>query len=420
MDKIKHIGTILWNQRKHNAWLWAELFLVSICIWYVVDFIGPVWRVTRIPTGFDISHTYRVTLGNKTPGSDGYIDLSDNMEATGKSLLTLVERIRQNPMIEAVSVSVSSQPYLSLMNGHRDILYYQDTIGIPAQRYWATPAFFDVFKIHGPDITTKELKDKLTPNSILISPEAASRLMPDENLLGKYLKINMDGHPRQVGGITTPIRPTEYQRPWPGFYILMSEQDILTQVNPENLHVMELCIRVKPEMDKNFRELFFSEHSYQLHFDNIFVIDVISTSAYRERTIGYEKGLVVVRGIMFVFLLINIFFGISGTFWLRTRQRRGEIGLRIAVGSSKANVRNFLFIEGLILLVIAFLPAALVGMNIMVAELVEKYWMDVSWIRYVIGIAITFLILVITVMSGIWYPAYYTMKMHPAEALKHE
>jgi hypothetical protein len=35
------------------------------------------------------------------------------------------------------------------------------------------------------------------------------------------------------------------------------------------------------------------------------------------------------------FLLINVFFGIVGTFWLWTENRRSEIGLRMAIGSSK-------------------------------------------------------------------------------------
>jgi len=200
----------------------------------------------------------------------------------------------------------------------------------------------------------------------------------------------------------------------------MTEHDILDRVSPGNVQDIELCVRVKPEIGKNFRDYFFTQLSSQLFIDNMFVIDVISTSAYRERVVGYEKGLIMIRSILFFFLLVNIFFGISGTFWLRTRQRRGEIGLRIALGSSKANVRNILFAEGLILLIIAFLPAAFVGMNIMVADLVEKYWMDISWIRYIIGIAVTFLILVIIVVSGIWYPAHYTMKMQPSEALRYE
>lgn len=420
MHIIRHIGTIIWNQRKHNVWLWAELFLVSICIWYIVDFIGPVWKVTRIPTGFDISNTYRITLGSKTPGSEGYIDFSDKKNTAGESLLTLMERIRQDQMIESVSLSVSSQPYFSTMNGHTDVLYYQDTIGIPAQRYWVTSSFLDVFRVHGLDNTSSNLKEELTSNSILISPETANRLMPGINPLGNYLKINMDGDLHMVSAVTVPVRRTEYERPFPAFFVLMTEHDILDRVSPGNVQDIELCVRVKPEIGKNFRDYFFTQLSSQLFIDNMFVIDVISTSAYRERVVGYEKGLIMIRSILFFFLLVNIFFGISGTFWLRTRQRRGEIGLRIALGSSKANVRNILFAEGLILLIIAFLPAAFVSMNIMVADLVEKYWMNISWIRYIIGIAVTFLILVIIVVSGIWYPAHYTMKMQPSEALRYE
>jgi len=217
---IRHIGTIIWNQRKHNVWLWAELFLVSICIWYIVDFIGPVWKVTRIPTGFDVSNTYRITLGSKTPGSEGYIDLSDKKNTAGESLLTLMERIRQDQMIESVSLSVSSQPYFSTMNGHTDVLYYQDTIGIPAQRYWVTSSFLDVFRVHGLDNTSGNLKEELTSNSILISPETANRLMPGINPLGNYLKINMDGDLHMVSAVTVPIRRTEYERPFPAFLYL--------------------------------------------------------------------------------------------------------------------------------------------------------------------------------------------------------
>ena len=37
---------------------------------------------------------------------------------------------------------------------------------------------------------------------------------------------------------------------------------------------------------------------------------------------------------MMGFLLVNILLGIVGTFWFRTQHRRGELGLRVAVGST--------------------------------------------------------------------------------------
>ena len=55
---------------------------------------------------------------------------------------------------------------------------------------------------------------------------------------------------------------------------------------------------------------------------------------------------------MMAFLLVNVFFGIVGTFWLRTERRRSEIGLRMAIGSSRGRLGEYMYLEGLGLLAI--------------------------------------------------------------------
>ena len=35
---IRHLLQLIWNQRKQNAWLWAELLLVSVFLWFLVDY----------------------------------------------------------------------------------------------------------------------------------------------------------------------------------------------------------------------------------------------------------------------------------------------------------------------------------------------------------------------------------------------
>ena len=32
---IRHLLQLIWNQRKQNAWLWAELLLVSVFLWFL-------------------------------------------------------------------------------------------------------------------------------------------------------------------------------------------------------------------------------------------------------------------------------------------------------------------------------------------------------------------------------------------------
>ena len=33
---IQHILKLIWNQRRQNGWLWAELLLVSVILWFPV------------------------------------------------------------------------------------------------------------------------------------------------------------------------------------------------------------------------------------------------------------------------------------------------------------------------------------------------------------------------------------------------
>ena len=63
------------------------------------------------------------------------------------------------------------------------------------------------------------------------------------------------------------------------------------------------------------------------------------------------------------FLLMNIFLGVIGTFWFRTQQRRREVALRMAMGSSRQGVFLRLMSEGILLLTLQpFLPSLLPSM----------------------------------------------------------
>lgn len=59
---IQHLLQLIWNQRKQNAWLWAELLLVSVFLWFLVDYLYVMGRTYTAPLGFDIRHTYSIVI----------------------------------------------------------------------------------------------------------------------------------------------------------------------------------------------------------------------------------------------------------------------------------------------------------------------------------------------------------------------
>lgn len=120
------------------------------------------------------------------------------------------------------------------------------------------------------------------------------------------------------------------------------------------------------------------------------------------------------------FLLANIFLGIIGTFWFRTEYRKGEMGLRMALGSTRRQLNSIMVGEGVLLLVLAFIPSLLISFNIAHMDLIDTYQLPFTWLRFAICGGITFVLIVLMIICGVWYPARSTARLEPAEALHYE
>ena len=120
------------------------------------------------------------------------------------------------------------------------------------------------------------------------------------------------------------------------------------------------------------------------------------------------------------FLLANIFLGIIGTFWFRTEYRKGEMGLRMALGSTRRQLNSIMVGEGVLLLVLAFIPSLVISFNIAHMDLIDTYQLPFTWLRLAICGGITFVLIVLMIICGVWYPARSTARLEPAEALHYE
>ena len=56
----------IWNERRSNGWLWAELLIVFVVLWYIVDWTYATARTYYEPLGYDITNTYYLELSLKT------------------------------------------------------------------------------------------------------------------------------------------------------------------------------------------------------------------------------------------------------------------------------------------------------------------------------------------------------------------
>ncbi|WP_289834290.1 FtsX-like permease family protein [Parabacteroides goldsteinii] len=120
------------------------------------------------------------------------------------------------------------------------------------------------------------------------------------------------------------------------------------------------------------------------------------------------------------FLIFNIFLGIIGTFWFRNEYRKSEIGLRLAVGSTRRQILQMMIGEGWLLLSLVAIPAAIICINIAKMELIDTNVMPVTFFRVFAGLISTYLLMAFFITLGAWYPAYLSSKIAPADTLRAE
>ena len=69
---IRLIIKNLWARRRKNGWLLAELILVSIISWVVLDPVIVVTHDRNIPLGYDAERLCLISLGALQPQAPGY------------------------------------------------------------------------------------------------------------------------------------------------------------------------------------------------------------------------------------------------------------------------------------------------------------------------------------------------------------
>ena len=121
-----------------------------------------------------------------------------------------------------------------------------------------------------------------------------------------------------------------------------------------------------------------------------------------------------------IFLSVNIFLGLLGTFWFRTQTRVPEIAIRKANGASKGDIFRRFVGEGEILLLSVTPIAVLIEWLLTHYEYNAYYGGFFSPGRFILCVVMTFALMALMIFLGTVIPANRAMKLQPAIALKEE
>ncbi|MDR0748898.1 MAG: ABC transporter permease [Tannerellaceae bacterium] len=415
---------VIWSQRAGNAWIWAEIALVSVCLWYIVDDLYTRITLYASPLGYDITGVYAIDLRTITPENEQYRPQEEYGASLGDDLLTIVSRIRAYPGVEAVGISAASLPYTYARNySHLRRVNYETGDTLPSgtmRNYFATPGYVNVFRYATQEGATDVLAGSLRPNYRIITSDAAGKMFPEGDATGKLMFYNDDSIGVYVAGVMNPIRFGDFDAYTPTYIRLLEESVIAAELNEFIFQGIDITLRAGPGADKDFAANFRKEMQTQLRYHNIYMLNIRSFADIRARYIrgDVNETKMYLAGVFF--LLVNIFLGIVGTFFFRTERRLGEMGLRIALGSTASNLRTLLIGEGLLILLFAFIPAAVISLNLGMQEVTDVETMPFTATRFFLCQGIAFVLTALMITAGVWFPSRKVITLQPAEALRYE
>lgn len=421
---IRHIGKIIWAQRRSNGWIWGELVIVMCALWFMIDRLWVDMRCYYAPLGYDITNTWRFKLASLSPQAPAYVPDSVSGADPVQDLLTLMERIRRIPEIEETCVTYWSMPY-SFGNSWRSLFPLEgDTAGLGARSYHilrVSPEYFDLFRIkdqRGKAVTSL-LADIHRP--LVLTADAERLFFNGTSALGRQMSMNDDlSYPFTVAAVVPTFRSNDFDRPEQCAFEILKSDELVSTVRTFGVSKAELSVRTRQPMTDDEMFAFLKRVGSQLRANNYYVYGVKRIAGQRAEQLAYRMKENRTKLSVMTFLLMNVFFGVVGTFWLRTERRRSEIGLRMAIGSSRRRLGQQMYLEGLLLLTATVPVWSLFAYNMIFLDKLDVYREPLTLFRLAATFGGSYLLMAGMICLGIWLPVRKAVRMAPAEVLHYE
>ena len=431
------------NEWRSNLWLAVELLIVSVVMWYATDYLATQATIKNTPMGIDATDCFIVGLSRVPADAPEYDAADSTMESIASNVLAILDRINSNADVEASALAFHSAiPYTQ--NSWNTNLVAADGKDSLVTSYlgWRniTPDYTRVFRMKGANgESPAQLAEILRRGEALLGANTVSYDRATQNfdtdeawsefylkefhankqkLVGRQLCSMATGDSviYRIGGIINNIKRLEYEMPNMAFLTPININD------PNSVLSSHMVVRAKPGRLNEAIASISDNATTTYRAGNIFVSEINSFAQLRSAVQSDYDEQVRNYIVIMLFLMACIFLGLLGTFWFRTQQRVSEIAIRKVNGATSAMIFRRLIGEGILLLTIATPFAMLCDWLITHFSLNSWIWGSDFFepVRFFLTVTVSYLLMAMMIVLGIWFPARKAMKIQPAIALKSE
>jgi predicted permease len=366
-------------------------------------FVRTLQNLERDNPGFDKEHVLLLKLD------------SDSITAKGPALVRLGERIEARvhdlPGVQAASFSMlafneghwrmpiwhtgvpQTQANATFLEGNRVGEHYFDALGIPL--------------VAGRNFGPRDTAD--SPRVAVVEESFARRLFPDSNPVGRYFEVGqsgpLNGHIEIIGVVKDIKHESLRDRNWGTAFFLNRQGQYM---------LWDLLVRGRRNPDAMVSDV---RQVIRQEAPDLAIYRAMAMGEEVDESLSGEKLLAKLAGFFGLVALTLASIGLYGVMAYRVALRRGEIGIRMALGARPSDVISGILRESLVLVFAGFLlaiPAALACGRIVANQLYGVAPNDPVTIS---AVALT---LLASALAAIIIPARRAATVDPMEALRSE
>lgn len=384
---------MIWNRKKQNGLLITEMLISFLVLFAVFTLFVFDYQNYKKPLGFDYENVWVVTYSDalKTKNSDSLTLFYE----------TVRQRMKSLPQVKEVSFVNDNVPFsnntsqtgFTLNKKHIDHLNYHVT----------EDSYKDVLNLTLTEGRWFSKQDFPSKNeAVVINASLKEQLFGDENAVGKLIGNDDDKDKMKIVGVIQDMKDKgDYTRAGIAIY---------HRTDTAAFHWLgRILVSVAPDADAAFEEKLFKTLSNSMKNSNV---EIAHLTDMRKNINYFALVPMIVLIIVACFLVINVSMGLFGILWYNINKRRGEIGLRRAVGATGNNVTLQLIGEAMVVATFSLIIGTFFAVQFPLLNV-----FDLSSKTYLIALALSIVFIYLLVLICALYPGRQAAAIYPAVAL---
>ena len=388
---------MIWNKKKQNSLLMVEMFVSFLVVFAVFTLLVYNYQNYRRSMGFEYENVWVVNLNNpgEAMSTDTLIMLRDAVRNQLKSM----------PEIQSISYTGSNLPFS--MSTHNGSLTFNKQSISGVNRYTVEDDYDDVLNLElkeGRWFTKEDLSSR--DFGVVINSSLRERLFGTGPAIGQYVgDVSGEDRRNRVVGV---VSDTKFKGDFQSI-----EYDMYHRADTGSYRWLNaILIKVAPGAGADFEGRLYKTMASSFRSSNV---EIEHLTEKRETRNNLSLVPMIILLIVAGFLILNVAMGLFGVLWYNISKRRGEIGLRRAVGASGVAVSRQLVGEALVLSTLSLIVGSFFAVQFPLLRL-----FDLPSGVYLLAWMLSLIFIYVLVIICAFYPGRQAAAINPAVALHEE